>query len=159
MLSGVLPRHSTIIRLMPTGTRVDPFSSNNFRVEIDGIAPSDFMEVSGIEAAVTEVDYRSGTDKSLAARKLPGEVVYSNIVLRRGVTADASLWLWMKLALDGTVERKNMSVILLDEAGNEVVRWNFSNAWPVKWSGPVLNAEVSSVAVESLEIAHEGISR
>jgi phage tail-like protein len=143
---------------MPTATRIDPYSANNFRVEIDGITASDFMEVSGLEAAVTVVDYREGTDKSLAARKLPGEAVYSNIVLKRGMTADLSLWNWMKTGLDGAVQRKNMSVLLLDAAGNEVLRWNIVNAWPVKWSGPLLNAEASSVALETLEITHEGVS-
>ncbi len=64
----------------------------------------------------------------------------------------------MKTGLDGAVQRKNMSVLLLDAAGNEVLRWNIVNAWPVRWSGPVLNAEVSGVAIETLEIAHEGVS-
>jgi phage tail-like protein len=144
---------------MPTTTRVDPYGSNNFRVEIDGITLSDFMEVSGIEAAVTVVDYREGTDKALGARKLPGATVYNNIVLKRGMTSDLSLWTWMKQGLDGAVQRKNMSVVLLDASGNEVLRWNIVNAWPVKWSGPSLNAEASNdIAIETIEITHEGVS-
>jgi phage tail-like protein len=144
---------------MPTGVRVDPFSSSRFRVEIEGIVTADFLEVSGIEADVAVSDYRPGNDKATGARKLPGEAKYSDIVLKRGMTSDLSLWNWMRESLDGKVSRrKNMAVVLLNDAGEDVLRFIFSDAWPVKWSGPILNAEASDVAIETLEIAHEGLS-
>jgi phage tail-like protein len=77
---------------MPTGVRVDPFRSTKFRVEIDGIVTADFTEVYGIEADVAVIDYRPGNDKVSGARKLPGEAKFSNIVLKRGMTGDLSLW-------------------------------------------------------------------
>jgi phage tail-like protein len=64
----------------------------------------------------------------------------------------------MQETLDGKLTRKNISIVLLSDAGEEVLRFNFRNAWPVKWSGPNLNAEASDVAIETLELAHEGLS-
>jgi phage tail-like protein len=129
-----------------------------FRVEIDGISAAAFSEVSGIEAEVAVVDYRPGNDKSPGPRKLPGEAHFSNIVLKRGMTSDLSLWNWMQETLDGKVERKTMSIVLFNDAGAEVLRFNFRDAWPVKWTGPTLNGGASDIAIENLEIAHEGLS-
>jgi phage tail-like protein len=143
---------------MPTAARVDPFSSRNFRVEIDGIAASSFLAVSGIEANVAVVDYRSGSDKGAGIRKLPGEAQFSNLVLKRGLTSDLSLWNWMQQTLHGEVSRRNMSLVLLNDAEQEVLRFDVKDAWPVKWSGPELQAEGNDVAIEILEITHEGLS-
>jgi phage tail-like protein len=129
-----------------------------FVVEIEGIATSAFLAVSGIEADVAVVDYRPGNDKVPGARKLPGEAKFSNIVLKRGMTSDLSLWNWMRETLEAQVSRRSMSVVLLNDAGEEVMRFNFKDAWPVKWSGPNLNADGSDVAIETLEIAHEGLA-
>jgi phage tail-like protein len=143
---------------MPTAGRGDPFNSTKFVVEIDGIPTSAFLAVSGIEADVAVTDYRPGNDKVPGARKLPGEAKFSNIVLKRGMTSDLSLWKWMQETLEGKVTRRSISVVLLNDAGDEVMRFNFRDAWPVKWSGPILNAEASDVAIETLEIAHEELS-
>jgi phage tail-like protein len=143
---------------MPTGDRGDPFNSARFIVEIDGIVSSAFLEVCGIEADVAIVDYRPGNDKVSGARKLPGEAKFTNIVLKRGLTSDLSLWNWMQETLQGKVSRRSMSVVLLNDAGEEVLRFNFRDAWPVRWSGPNLNAETNEVAIETLEIAHEELS-
>jgi phage tail-like protein len=143
---------------MPTADRGDPFCSMKFVVEIEGIATSAFLAVSGIEADVAVVDYRPGNDKVPGARKLPGEAKFSNIVLKRGMTSDLSLWNWMRETLEAQVSRRSMSVVLLNDAGEEVMRFNFKDAWPVKWSGPNLNADGSDVAIETLEIAHEGLA-
>ncbi|CAK0739542.1 hypothetical protein CCP1ISM_10630001 [Azospirillaceae bacterium] len=75
------------------------------------------------------------------------------------MTDDAELWSWRKKAMDGTVERKNGSIIQLDETGTEMVRWNFSEAWPTKWTGPSFNATGNEVAIETLDIVHEGLTR
>jgi phage tail-like protein len=130
----------------------------NFRVEIEGIAASDFLTVCGIEAAVNVVDYRNGGDKLSSPRKLPGEASFTNLILRRGLTADLSLWDWMRQTLEGQVSRRNVSIVLLDDAREAVLRFNVVNAWPVKWTGPALNAESSDVAIETLEITHEGLA-
>src|SRR5918996_1702369 len=70
---------------------------------------------------------------------------------------DAQLWEWRQKAMDGAVERKNGSIVLMDETGAEKLRWNFREAWPTKWTGPSLNATGSEVAIETLELAHEGL--
>ena len=143
---------------MAIGDRVDPFTATNFRVEIEGIVASAFLAVSSIEADVAVVDYRTGSDRAPGPRKLPGETNFSNIVLKRGMTRDLSLWNWMQDTLNGTVSRRSVSILLLNDAGEEVLRFNFRDAWPLKWSGPNLDASASDVAIETLEIAHEGLS-
>jgi len=141
---------------MAVGDRKDPFRSYNFLVEIDGIARAGFRECSGLDSTQDPVEYREGNEPP-TARKLPGLVKHSNISLKRGVTDDAQLWEWRKQAIDGKVQRKNGSIILMDESGAEKVRWNFREGWPTKWTGPSFNATGNEVAIETLEIAHEGV--
>jgi phage tail-like protein len=142
---------------MPT-TRVDPYRSFNFLVEIDGISEAGFQECSGLDASTDPVDYREGTDPN-HARKLSGLNKYSPISLKKGITDSRVLWDWRKTVIDGRTERKSGSIVLLDEAGTEKLRWNFSNAWPSKWSGPAFNSTGNSVAIETLELTHEEVTR
>jgi phage tail-like protein len=143
---------------MPT-TRVDPYRGFNFLVEIDGITQAGFQEVSGLDASTDPVDYREGADGGNAVRKLSGLNKYSPITLKRGITDSDELWKWRKTVIDGKTERKNGSIVLLNEAGQEKLRWNFSNAWPSKWTGPAFNSTGSSVAVETLELQHEEVTK
>jgi len=135
--------------------RNDPYKNFNFRVEIEGLTVAEFSEVSGLESETAVIEYRTGADR--VTRKLPGLTRFGNVVLRRGLTQDAELWNWRKTVLDGNVERKNGSVFLLADDGTEVMRWNFNNGWISKWVGPALNAKSSDVAIETIEITHEGI--
>ena len=97
-------------------------------------------------------------DLSTVRLRVPIAVMtYANIVLRRGITQDKELWQWRKTVVDGKAERRNGSIVVLDDDGTEVVRWNFVNAWICKWEGPALNAQSNEVAIESIEIAHEGL--
>ena len=141
---------------MATGDRRDPFRSFNFAVEIDGIARAGFRECSGLDASQDPIEYREGTE-GLTTRKLPGLNKYSNITLKWGMTDDTELWDWRKKAMTGKIERRNGSIVLLDDAGAEKMRWNFREAWPTKWTGPSFNATGNEVAIETLEIAHEGL--
>lgn len=143
---------------MPTGARKDPYRSYNFLVEIDGITRAGFRECSGLDSSQDPIDYREGTDP-LTVRKLPGLVKYSNISLKSGMTDDAELWEWRKTAMEGKVERKNASIVLLDDTGAEKARWNIISGWPTKWTGPTFNATGNEVAIETLEIVHEGVSK
>ena len=143
---------------MATGSRVDPYRGYNFLMEIDGITRAAFSEVSGLDASQDPIEYREGNEP-LRSRKLPGLNKYSNITLKWGITDDASLWDWRKKAIDGKVERKNGSIVLLNDAGDEKIRWNFHDAWPTKWTGPSLKATGNEVAIETLEIAHEGVEK
>ncbi len=143
---------------MPTGTRVDPYRGFNFRVEIDGITQAGFQEVSGLDASTDPVDYREGTDPN-HVRKLSGLNKYTPITLKRGITDSDELWKWRDTVISGKTERKNGSIILLDESGAEKLRWNFINGWPTKWTGPALNSTSTAVAIETLEITHEEVKR
>jgi phage tail-like protein len=142
-----------------TGDRKDPFRGYNFKVEIDGISRNGFRECSGLDATSDPVEYREGNEKSFTPRKLPALTKYSNITLKWGITDDNSLWEWRKKVIDGKTERKNGSVVLMDEAGEEKIRWNFVNAWPNKYTAPTFNATSNDVAIETLEIAHEGVTK
>lgn len=143
---------------MPVGNRKDPYRSYNFLVELDGITRAGFRECSGLDAGQDPIDYREGTDP-LTARKLPGLNKYSNISLKWGMTDDAELWEWRKKAIDGKIERKNGSIVLMDDTSTEVMRWNFREGWPTKWTGPSFNATGNEVAIETLEIVHEGVEK
>jgi phage tail-like protein len=139
-------------------TRVDPYRGFNFLVEIDGITQAGFQECSGLDSQTANIDYREGGE-ALHVRKLPGLNSFSPISLKRGITDSAELWKWRLTVVDGKVERRNGSIVLLDETGTEKIRWNFTNAWASKWMGPPLNSTGNSVAVETLEITHEELVR
>jgi phage tail-like protein len=143
---------------MATGTRVDPYRGFNFLVEIDGITQAGFQEVSGLDASTDPVDYREGTDPN-HVRKLTGLNKYSPITLKRGITDSDELWKWRQTVIDGKAERKNGSIVLRDETGAEKIRWNFANGWPTKWTGPAFNSTSTAVALETLEIAHEEVTK
>jgi phage tail-like protein len=142
---------------MPVADRRDPFRAFNFLVEIDGITRAGFQECSGLDVSLDPVEYREGGEP-ITPRKLPGLAKYANITLKRGLTDDQELWEWIQQGVQGETERKNGSIILLDAHGEEQSRWNFRDGWPTKWTGPSFNATDNSVAVETLEIAHEGVA-
>lgn len=144
---------------MPVGDRKDPYLSYNFLVEIDGVARGGFTEVSGLTTDTDPIDYREGADLVLNVRKLPGLRKYTNIVLKRGYTKDKSLWEWRKKIINGQTERRSADIILFDEARTEVLRWRVREAWISKWESGPFNAKTNDVAVESIELAHEGLER
>ncbi|HEX3151509.1 MAG TPA: phage tail protein [Gemmataceae bacterium] len=142
---------------MAEGKRNDPYGQFNFLVEIDGIVVAGFSEVSGLTTDTNIIEYREGSEKVGTVRKLPGLMKYNNIILKRGWTADTKLWIWRKKVIDGTTQRLSGTITLLDEARAPALRWNFTAGWPSKWEGPALNAKTSEVAIETMEIAHEGL--
>jgi phage tail-like protein len=145
---------------MATGQRTDPYGNFNFLVEIGGITRAAFHEASGFDSSIDIIEHREGGE-NITLRKLPGMVKYANISLKRGITDDRDLYNWHMKWVNGdpTAKRQNGSIILLDRQGQEKVRWNFYNAWPAKWTGPSLTAEGNDVAIETLELAHEGLER
>ena len=143
---------------MANGQRIDPYKNFRYLVEIDGIVQAGFSEASGFGSDVEVVEYREGGDTP-TVRKLPGKTSYPDISLKWGVTDSRELYDWHKTALDGAVERKNGSILLLDDLGEEKVRWNFFEAWPSKWEGPSFNATGNEVAVETLTVSCERVER
>lgn len=137
--------------------RRDPYLNFNFRVEIDGIAIAGFSEADLPAGRIEAVAYREGTDTSSAARLLPGRVAWGPVVLRRGFTGDPALFDWWSEVLHGSVSRRDVVIVLLDAQRNDVARWVVRDAWPQKWDGPDLRGLGNDVAIETLELAHEGV--
>lgn len=136
----------------------DPYNSFNFAVEIGGISRMHFQEASGLESIIDTVEHREGGD-NITTRKLPGMVKYSNIVLKWGMTDDIELYKWHRQWATGdpAAQRVSGSIVLYDRQRVEKRRWNFTNGWPCKWTGPSFNAESSELAIETLELAHDGV--
>jgi phage tail-like protein len=143
---------------MATGERVDPYRNFSFLVEIDGITQAGFSDASGFGASTDPIEYREGGETK-TVRKLPGLTKYTNITLKWGLTDSRELYDWYRDVVNGKIERKSGSIILLDLEGNEAVRWNFFEAWPTKWDGPDFTAKGNDVAIETLELAHERVER
>lgn len=143
---------------MATGVVKDPYGSYNFLVEIDGIIRAAFQHVSGFDSTVEVIDHREGGENT-TVRKVPGQTKYSDIQLRWGMSDDRDIYDWHHRIITGDIERKNGSIVLLDRHGTEVARWNFVRAWPSAYKGADLNAEGNDVAIESMTLAHEGVSR
>ncbi len=142
-----------------TGQRVDPFRKFNFLVELDGMAQGSFTECAGLGSTTEIVETREGGDNT-TVKKLPGKTTYGDITLKWGLTASRDLWNWRQQIVDGNVVRKNGSIVVFDLTNHtEVARWNFVRAWPSKWEGPAFNAKGSEIAVDTLILAHEGITR
>ena len=141
-------------------TRKDPFVNFNFLVEIDGIVRAAFHEAGGLDSSIDVIEHREGGE-NITMRKYPGQVKFSNISLKWGMADDIDLYNWHKQWADGdpAATRRNGSIVLCDRQGQEKARWNFFRAWPAKWTGPAFNAEANDIAIETLELAHEGLAR
>ena len=135
----------------------DPFTSFHFVVEADGITVGGFSECTGLDSETDVIEYREGNEQGITVRKLPGLKKFSNITLKRGVSTNLELYTWRKTVMDGAIERKNVSIVLNDEQGNERVRWSLQNAWPCKYVAPELKASANEIAIETVELCHEGI--
>lgn len=141
-----------------TGVVPDPYRSFNFLVQIDNVVVASFRECDGLDATTEIIPYREGGDGS--ERKLPGRTTYTDITLRLGMTDSMELWDWRKSVIDGKFERRNGSVVIFDLANStEVARYNFVRAWPSSYEGPTFDATANDVAIESLILAHEGLTR
>lgn len=129
-----------------------------YKVEIDGLEAGGFSEVTGFDASIDVMEYREG-DMVQTPMKIPGLKKYGNITLKKGLADSIVLYEWIIVGVDGPVERKTITITLLDEAEEAVASWMVINAWPIKYTAPDFNATSSEVAIESLEIAHEGMTR
>lgn len=139
--------------------RNDPYMAFNFLVEIEGLIVGGFNDVTGLQVETEVQEYREGGLNDYI-HKLAGPTRYpANLVLKRGLTDIETLWSWHQDVVQGRIERKNASVYLLDRQRLPAMWWNVMEAYPVKWSGPDLRAESSTVAVETVELVHRGISK
>lgn len=145
---------------MPAGERKDPFKNFRFLVEIDGITQAGFSEVTVSDSTQEPIEYREGNAPP-TVQKLPGLIKYGNVSLKWGITDSLDLYNWRKEVEDGKIKdaRKSIAIVIWDDEGNPVTRWEFSQAWPTKYDAPDLNATANEIAIETLEIAHEGMKR
>lgn len=142
-----------------TDPKFDPYGNFSFRLEIDGITSAGFSECTGTNAEISPIEYREGNE-GLTPRKLPGLNKFGNVTLKRGVTEDLDLFNWFNAGASGDVDRRQtLSIVLLDEQRNEAVRWNLLNAWPCKYVAADLKANANEIAIESVELCHEGLIR
>lgn len=144
---------------MPNRRSFDHLFNGRFAIEIEGVTQGAFTACDGLEASIDVVHFADGAIDSVLERKRPGRSRYANIVLRRGSVNNTELWAWFKQALDGKVERKAGSVIVCDDTGKEIYRYNFFEAWPCRWKSLALSTEDPGTLVEELELAVEKIER
>lgn len=143
---------------MPNRREFDHLVNSKFKVEIEGVgADMAFAAVSGIEVRTDVITFANGNN--ILNRKRPGRTTYSNIVLKRGYTDSDELWNWYKKVMDGKVERKSASIIVCDDVGDEIMRYNLFEAWPCRWKNLVLDATSDGTLIEELEIVVEKIER
>lgn len=135
-----------------------PLPKFHFRVEWGG-SKIGFTEVTGLDVQVEAIEYRDGSSPEYSKIKMPGLQKYSNITLKRGTfTGDKDFYNWMKTVSLNTVERRDITISLLNESHEPVVTWKLRNAFPVKVQASDMKADGNEVAVETLELAHEGLA-
>jgi len=145
---------------MATGQRVDPYRNFNFLVEISGITQAGFTDCTGFSASNDPIEYREGGNFANSPHKLPGMTKYTNITLKWGLTDSHELYDWFRDVVNGKVDRRNGSIIVLDIDGKtEKVRWNFFDAWPTKFDHPDFSAKSNEIAIETMELAVERLER
>jgi len=142
---------------MPPGVRVDPYLDFRFLVEIEGVIAAGFAEVSGLEIEVETEDYEEGGRNDFIHTK-PGRASYANLELQKGLTESRELVGWISDVAAGRIERKNVFVFLQDSRGQPKWGWQCKQAYPVRYAGPDLQADQGEVAMETLELTHQGLT-
>src|SRR3954463_14728370 len=116
-----------------TGVMTDPYRSYNFKLDVGGDTAGHFTEVTGLGARVETIDFREGGDHQVVHR-LAGRVQYLDVTLKYGLTSSRALWDWFQSGVKGAVQRKNISILLMDTSGSrEEMRWNLNGAWVKEW--------------------------
>jgi phage tail-like protein len=141
-----------------TGARNDPYFAFRFEVQFDDISVGGFSECSGLQLETEVFDYSEG-GLNTHVRKFVTRTKQTNLTLKHGIV-DRVLWDWYYDITRGDIRFRNGSVVVRDPSGDQVVmEWQFREAFPSKWMGPELNATQNSVAIETLEICHQGLER
>jgi phage tail-like protein len=139
---------------MPRANEARP--GHRFYVEIGGVNQAVFSEASGLSVEMVLDDVEEGGHNEFVHR-LPGRCRVGNLVLKRGLTKSNDFLKWSLDIAAGTVERKNVSVVLYQTDGTEEMRWELLEAFPVKWSGPQFRADDNAAAIETVEFTHRGL--
>jgi len=134
----------------------EELTSSRFYVDFDSQLVAVFKECSGLSGEIEIETFKEGGVND-HEHKLPGRIKYGNLTLRGGVANAVPLWDWFSEATTGQITRRNFSIIVYEQDCSEAIRWDVKEAYPVRWQGPDFKAEDNSVAVQSLELAHNGI--
>lgn len=136
-----------------------PVPKFHFMVEFTGLGEIAFQEVTGLDTEYDVIEYRAGSSKTFSTVKMPGLKKASDITLKKGMFKDDTKLLdYFHSVKMNTIERQNVTIKLLDEEHSPLFTWSVENAWPKQVTSPDLNAESSEVAIETLVLAHEGLS-
>jgi phage tail-like protein len=135
---------------------VDGVANCRFYVKIDGMTTAVFTEMSGLQVETVVTEYEEGGNNGFVHR-LPGRTKVGNLTLKRGIVASNEFFNWYSEILQGKLKYRHVDVLVYDAEGKELAKWSFANAFPVKWIGPQLAADGKNAAIETLELAHEGL--
>jgi phage tail-like protein len=135
-----------------------PIPKFHFQVEWGG-SRIGFTEVSGLDITTEVIEYRDGASPEYSKIKMPGQRKFSNITLKRGTFAsDNQFYTWFNTVSLNTIERRNLTISLLNEKHEPVIVWKVKNAWPTKMTPTDLKADGNDIAIETIELAHEGLT-
>ena len=136
---------------------LDPYLSLRYRVVIDRVPMGDFSEVTGLQIEVEVEEIREGGVNGYMHRLAGPAKFPSNLILKHGLIDADSLWTWMDNIMQGLADARKVTITLMDSAGQGRWKWEFRDAYPIRWSGPDLRAGTAEVAIETLELAHRGL--
>ena len=140
----------------------DPLAVFHYGVEVQGEVTGYFTECSGIGSENELIEHKVVDDKGReSVHKIPGRLKWQDITLKRGITNNMDIWDWRDMIVNGQVDdaRRNGSIIMYNQALEEVARWNFERAWPLKVSGPSMKSDSNEFGIEELVLTHEGLYR
>lgn len=144
------------------GLRFDPYMNYNFLVEIMGLIVGGFTEVSGLQAETKIEEVKEGGVND-HVHKIPGMTSYTTVSLKKGITFIYSdvLWKWYRDVINGKFNRRDVFILILNEKREfmPTAVWQLVDAYPTKWIGPELKADSASIAIETLELAHDGLKK
>ncbi|MGB3419943.1 phage tail protein [Dolichospermum sp. FACHB-1091] len=150
-------------RALLTGSTIsalghDPYMAYNFAVEVGGVVIGGFSEVSGLSSEINLESYQEGGVNGFV-HQFPKNTTYPNLVFTRGLVNVDLFFIWYKATSEGIIEQKNGTIILLNSQRIPVLWWTFKKAYPVKWEGPTFNASGDEIAIERIELVHQGITK
>ena len=135
-----------------------PLTTNRFQVDWGGTRMG-FTEVSGLSIGIEPINYQEGNSKENSFQKMPGRMIYNNVILKRGIVlSDNEFYTWMNTIKLKNIERRDLTITLLDENNEPAMVWRLKNAFPIKIEWSPLRADANEAAIESIEVTHEGLT-
>lgn len=144
-----------------TGVRRDPYRAYTWRLEVGGEAQAYFTACTGLGVSIDVIKFREAGARQIV-RSLPGQVTYEPVTLSYGLTPSQDMYLWLMSSVEGRVERRNASIIMLNSDGNETgdsPRWNLEDAWVAAWRGATLDTMSPGLAIESVTLVFDRLTR